>query len=331
MPPDDSRMRCKLQQKPAIMRALTGVESGPAFRVSGWRTVILALIAVFAIDMSVAPAQTGNLGFVLYRISAADYLEPEDLALSASGMHLYVTDTKHNTIRVVQPYTLDTLAQISHRSLKEPKGIAMGDDRLLYVTDTGNNRVISYRINHDSAEPVRTYRKNLKEPTGVAKWRNHLYIVNPSEDSIIVHKPGGKLQKREESGGDPGEFDDPVDILVAPEGHIIVSDSDNDRIQVLSQGLEPIKILEDAPYDFDEPTHMALDELGNLFVADTGNHRIVVLDADFNIVGQIGTGRSGDKAGQMDGPRGVAVGSGRVWVADTGNNRILLYKYSLRR
>lgn len=309
----------------------TNAGSSPAIKAPVWRTGILALIAVFAIGISAVPAQTGKFGFVLYRMTASDYDEPADLTLSARGTHLYVADVNHNVIRVVQPFTLGTLSLISHRSLKGPTGVAMGDDRLLYIADTGNDRIVAYRIQHDTADPARTYHKDLDEPTSMAKWRNRLYIVNQSEDSIIVRDANGASQTLKKSGSDPGEFDDPTDILVAPEGHIIVSDTDNDRIQILSQALKPLKVLEDEPYDFDDPTYMSLDELGNLFVADTGNHRILVLDTDFNIVGQIGTGRRGDSGGRLDSPKGVAARNGRVWVSDTGNDRILLYQYSLRR
>lgn len=299
-------------------------------KIAWWQATALALFTILALGIGNVPAQTGKFGFVLQQISADDYDDPEDLILSATGTHLYVTDSDHDVIRVVQPFTLETVSVISHKSLESPKGISMGDDRLLYVADTGNNRIVSYRVRHDSADPVRTYHKDLDEPTGLAKWRNRLYIVNRSDNSIVVRDAAGKSLTRKKSGSEPGEFNEPTDILVAPEGHIIVSDTENNRIQILSQALEPLKVLQDKPYDFDEPTHMSLDEMGNLFVADSGNHRILVLDTDFNIVGQIGTGRRGDDAGRLNGPKGVTARNGYVWVSDTGNDRILLYKYAIR-
>jgi DNA-binding beta-propeller fold protein YncE len=299
-------------------------------RIAWWQAAILALVTVLAVDMRDVPAQTGAFGFVLQRISADDYDEPEGLVLSAMGTHLYVADTDNDVVRVLQPFTLQTLTVISHRSLKGPRGIALGDDRHLYVADTANNRVISYRVKHDTAEPIRTYQKELSVPTGVARSRGRLYIVNESDDSIVIYEPGGQVQALKKAGDKPGEFDDPQDILVAPEGHIIVSDTNNDRIQILSQVLEPLKILHGKPYNFSKPGHMSLDESGNLFIADTGNHRIVVLDADFNIVGQIGTGESGDSRGRLDSPNGVSARNGNAWVSDTGNDRILHYRYTNR-
>ena len=262
--------------------------------------------------------------------SADDYDDPEDLVLSPTGTHLYIADADHDVVRVVQPYSLKTLSVIGYRKLKGPRGVAFGDDRRLYVADTGNNRIVAYDVKHDTADPARTHHKDLEEPTGVANYRSRLYIVNESDNSLIIREPEGNLRKLERSGDRPGEFDGPRDILVAPEGFIIVSDSNNDRIQILSQVLEPLKVLQGEPYNFSKPGHMALDEAGNLFIADTGNNRILVLDPDFNLVGQIGSGRSGDDNGRLDAPRGVAASSGHVWVSDTGNDRILVYRYSIR-
>lgn len=331
---DSRRISGNLRRKPrGVIPIRTEEGSKPACRPKRWRGAIIAIaamITVFAASAIDVPAQTAKLGFVLQRISLDDYDEPEGLILSPLGTHLYVADTDHDVIRVLQPYTLQTLTVISHRSVDRPRGIAIGDDRRLYVADSGNNRVVSYRVRHDSAEPLRTYTKDLDKPTGVARSRGRLYIVNRSSNSLAVGEPDGTFWLLKESGDKPGQFDRPTDVLVAPEGYIAVTDTNNNRIQILSQALEPLKILHGDPYGFKEPTHMSMDEQGNLFIADTGNHRILVLDADFNIVGQIGTGRRGDSDGRMDSPRGVTARNGHVWVSDTGNDRILLYQYAVQ-
>jgi DNA-binding beta-propeller fold protein YncE len=291
---------------------------------------VLALAASIVLGANGPAAQTGKFGFVLQRVSAADFDGPEDIVMSATGTHLYVADVGHHLIRVLQPFNLKTVSTISHKSLKRPSGISMGDDRRLYVADSWNDRIVSYDVQHDTADPARTYHKDLNKPTGVVKWRNHLYIVNQGNDSVVIRDASGKSEIRQGSGGKPGEFDNPTDILVAPEGYILVSDTSNNRLQIFSQALEPIKLLADKPYKFDKPTRMTLDEMGNIFVADTGNHRILVLNSDLQIVGQIGTGRRGDKKGRLDSPKGVMVRGGHVWVSDTGNDRILLYRYVIR-
>ena len=289
-------------------------------------TAILILTAVFAMTVFAATAHARELGFNLQRVSADSFDDPDDVVLAPTGTHLYVADVDNDVIKVVHPFTLQTLTVIGKGSLDDPHGVAFGDDRLMYVADTGNNRIVSYRVKHNTAVLAGTYQKGFNGPGGVDRLEGRLYVVNTSDNAIIIRERDGRTTKLAQSGDQPGEFNKPSDIIVAPEGYILVADTGNNRIQILSQALEPLKILQGAPYNFDGPRHMALDEAGNLFVADTGNNRILVLDAEFNIVGQIGTGDSG----RLDGPRGVTAHGGRVWVSNTGNDRILLYQYSIR-
>jgi len=74
----------------------------------------------------------------------------------------------------------------------------------------------------------------------------------------------------------------------------------------------------------DTPSAAAFDRRGRLYVAETGADRIRVFDpsgADFATWGARGAG-----AGELAGPRGIAVApSGEVFVADTGNSRVQVF------
>jgi tripartite motif-containing protein 71 len=60
---------------------------------------------------------------------------------------------------------------------------------------------------------------------------------------------------------------------------------------------------------------------GNLYVTEVGNDRVQEFSPAGAFIATFGT--SGQGAGQLSNPRGVAVGStGKIYVADTANNRI---------
>ena len=83
-----------------------------------------------------------------------------------------------------------------------------------------------------------------------------------------------------EPGIGEGEFNDPQGLALDADGNVLVVDSANDRVQVLSfdgTGLDFVRAL---IADFDKPTGVATYGGGYIIVADTGNKRVVsILEA----------------------------------------------------
>jgi uncharacterized protein (TIGR03663 family) len=135
------------------------------------------------------------------------------------------------------------------------------------------------------------------------------------------------------AGMNPGEFNHPRGIAVAPDGGIYVVDSDNHRIQVFDAAgtfLREWGGQGNAPGQFQEPWGIWVDAAGLVYVADTWNHRIQVFDADGTFLRQ--WGRFGEVVGAVGGttvfygPRDVVVDDeGQVFVSDTGNKRIVVF------
>ena len=117
---------------------------------------------------------------------------------------------------------------------------------------------------------------------------------------VIKFSPEGEvlltLGRAGRRGIEPGFFNEPCDVITAPNGDIFVSDGHSGQNanppegstgRIIKFSPEGEYIMEwgqigDGPGEFRTPHGMAFDSQGRLFVADRGNHRIQVFDQDGN-------------------------------------------------
>ena len=115
---------------------------------------------------------------------------------------------------------------------------------------------------------------------------------------VIKFSPDGKvlmrLGKAGVRGSGPDTFNEPNDVIVAPNGDIFVSDghsgqnanpppNSNGRIVKFTKDGKYIKEwgkIGTGPGEFRTPHALAFDSRGRLFVADRGNHRIQIFDQE---------------------------------------------------
>ncbi|MEP7118768.1 MAG: peptidyl-alpha-hydroxyglycine alpha-amidating lyase family protein [Acidobacteriota bacterium] len=118
------------------------------------------------------------------------------------------------------------------------------------------------------------------------------------------------------SGAGPAHFDQPTDVVVAPNGDLFVSDSHRDGannrvVHFTKDG----KYLGEwgtkgaGPGQFSEPHTMAMDSRGRLFVGDRENNRIQIFDQ---------SGRFLDQWRQFGRPSGIVITKDdTIYVADS--------------
>ena len=147
-------------------------------------------------------------------------------------------------------------------------------------------------------------------------WANCITIINTNIGEVI-----NRFGKQ---GSEQGEFWYPEGVALTQDGHIIVADSFNNRLQVLtikggfvaavgSRGSEPLQ--------FNEPHDVVVHQNGNIFVTDIWNHRVQVLNPDLSYSHCFGS--KGDKPGELNEPRGIAIDQdGMVYVSDSINHQI---------
>lgn len=116
-------------------------------------------------------------------------------------------------------------------------------------------------------------------------------------------------------------FKNPQDIFITKDGTIYVADTGNNRIVVLNQDMEVLRIIDsfdnkDKKDTFSSPSGVCCSAEGNLYVADTKNKRVIILDKDGNLAGIISNPKSEVLSSDFDfAPLKVSVDyAGRVYV-----------------
>jgi DNA-binding beta-propeller fold protein YncE len=136
-------------------------------------------------------------------------------------------------------------------------------------------------------------------------------------------------------GSEPGLFQNPRDLAVAPDGSIYVVDSDNHRVQHLSADGRVLHVWgsfadlttgQAPPGTFNQPWGIGLGADGSVYIADTWNHRVQKFTPEGEFITMWGYFGQGEAPLAFWGPRDVAVdGAGRVYVTDTGNKRVVVF------
>ncbi|KUO59544.1 MAG: hypothetical protein APF84_19790 [Gracilibacter sp. BRH_c7a] len=205
---------------------------------------------------------------------------PSDIILSTKGT-LYVTETlKHRVLEVKMDGTYEVIAGGNYEQkdgylegaftdgrgeeakFNEPIGLTLGADGIIYVTDSGNQRI--RMITPD--KQVSTLAGSGTEFTPYTT-----YIKGGFNDGILQ----------------TAEFNFPTGITIGPDGSIYVADSYNHAIRVISGGQVTTLTgkgiygkndgyLEQAL--FDGPSYLEFLSNGNLLVIDQLNNQLRVID-----------------------------------------------------
>jgi serine/threonine-protein kinase len=245
--------------------------------------------------------------------SVAEFHDPAGVALDSAG-DVYVADSANNEIReVTSAGVVTTLAGSTTAgsadgtgaaaSFYDPQGIAVNSAGDIFVADSGNNEI------------------RMITPAGV---------VSTLAGSTTAGSANGT--------GSAAAFNDPTGVAVDAAGDIIVADTDNNEIRMVT----PAGVVSTlagsttagsangtgSAASFYHPTGVAVDASGNIYVADYGNNEIREITPAGVVTTLAGSTTQGDangtgSAASFFGPIGVAVdGSGMIYVTDSLNNEI---------
>lgn len=251
---------------------------------------------------------------------------PAGVFADPRGDRLFIADTGHHRIAVVDPRSGDVLDLIgsgremfadgdyTSAGFASPRGMALSDDgTTLYIADTGNHaiRVVDLQKRQVSTligngQRARSYPPQpgkapdvaLSSPWDVALDAMHLYIAMAGShqiwryrftDGVVEPLAGSSIEGVADGPAAQAELAQPSELALGSDGRLYVADAESSSVRVITLS--------------DHPSVATL--------AGGGSNLFVFGDQD-------GVGR----AARLQHPQGIAFLDGYVYVADTYNHKI---------
>jgi ABC-type branched-subunit amino acid transport system substrate-binding protein/sugar lactone lactonase YvrE len=261
-------------------------------------------------------AGTGTPGYADGSGSTAQFSGPESLAVDDRG-NVYVADSSNHRIRVIRSDgTVSTLAGdggAGHRDgpavqaqFYYPTGVAVDTAGVVYVADTGNNRIRAI-----------------------------------SSEGMVTTLAGSGERGFQDGPPDQAQFDGPFRLTVGLGGSVYVADSawiewrgnhavrriapDGTVSTVAGTGWPGLADGTAAEVGLYFPEDVAVDEAGNVYVAESSTGRIRVITPQGTVYTLAGNGTTGYADGPgpeaaFFWPNGVALdGAGHLYVTEFAN------------
>ncbi len=194
----------------------------------------------------------------------------------------------HQTIGVTgvsAPIILTSTARAISRSI----------GNLLYVADTGNNRVQIFNISNPSSPTyvgtvAPTGANALNNPSGVAVDSSYIYVADTENGLVKVFNksaPYAYVAKVGDGSTGAYQLDHPYDVAVDTSGHVYVSDFTNLRVQQYTfsastftfsatYGIKGVPYLTDEA-TFNRPSGVAVASNGSVILTEDGGQRLIRL------------------------------------------------------
>ena len=205
-------------------------------------------------------------------------------------------------------------ASISRRGLGGVAAVALAAFRLAAEADAKKKK--------KKKKPVCTPRSQAVTCAGGACGN----VNNNCEQQVDCGACTGYVLDKKIGGYGSGEgyFVDLSGIAVDRDDNLYVADTNNDRIQKLSNTGQYLDHHGGSALGLNHPEGVAVDSEGNVYIADTANARVVKLNSDGGFVTEWNSAATAEDEFYL--PQGIAVDpSNNVWLSDGGNQRVVKF------
>jgi len=219
--------------------------------------------------------------------------------------------------------------------VQRPLGVAVGEDGMVYVTESGGERKI--HVFDSSGSEVRSFvPPGTDVPSRVPVYvavspEGKVYVSDRDANTIYIFSPDGALLG-EVAPPVPGEDTwHPLGLAFDRAGNLYVTDVTPEKHRVLV--LDPEGKLKrqfgregSADGEFWFPNAVAIDDQGRIYVSDSNNGRVQVFDSSGRFLYKIERGLA---RGDLSLPRGIAIDDdSHLFVVDTARQVVQVYDVS---
>ncbi len=285
-------------------------------------SVALFLICsvLFSAGLPVRAEDEKDFKINLLSVSEPFMLSPHDMTLTPDGMYLVITDMGNDRILLLDPLKLTLQAIIGEDELSVPHDVAFDGQGRLLVADSGNDRIVMYRLEGTKAILIDTW-DGIDGPEGITSAPDGRVFIAATLEHHILSMKNGKIEKAVGRAWGK-DLDRPHDVEIQPTDkgyNVITSDPGNNRLVVFDQDFAPQYEISTWDPPFSEPKYFSRDEEDRLYIADQYNHVVRVFDKDATPLISFA-----DRHVKL--PEGVLAKGNRVWVSDSDGGRVLLYE-----
>ena len=206
-------------------------------------------------------------------------------------------------------------------ALSYPNGVALDSAGSMYVTDSGNNRVVKFSSSGVVLQVFNTSNPALFNPRGVAlDSAGNVYVVDNSNNRVVKFSSSGMVLQVFNTNNPV--LSNLYGVALDSAGNVFVTDTINGCVVKFSSSGVVLQVFNTSDPVLAYPFGVALDSAGNVYVTDEG--RVVKFDSSGVVLQVFNTSNPA-----LFLPLDVTVDSaGNVYVADGGHGRVVKFSSS---